>query len=259
MHPNLNIAIRAARRAGDLILRASARVDTVSAELKGRQDFVTKVDRDAEAVIIDTLRTAYPGDAFLGEESGAIGDSERVWIIDPLDGTTNFLHGFPVYAVSIALAERGILQQAVVYDPNRDELFTATRGSGAQLNNRKIRVSGQRKLERALLGTGFPVRDEKLFRNYLGSFNRLSLETSGIRRAGSAAIDLSYVACGRLDGFWEFGLSSWDIAAGVLLIQEAGGIVTTPQGKDDYLATGALVAGNPHLCEAIRNSVATAP
>jgi myo-inositol-1(or 4)-monophosphatase len=256
MHPNLNIAIRAARRAGEVILRAMNRVDVVKIEEKGRQDFVSAVDREAEAAIIDTLKTAYPNDATLAEESGRSGESERVWIIDPLDGTTNFLHGFPCFAISIALQERGALQQAVVYDPTRDELFTATRGAGAQLNSRRIRVSGQRKLDRALIGTGFPVRNEALFDGYVESFRRLMARSSGIRRCGAAAIDLAYVACGRLDGFWEFGLNAWDMAAGALLIQEAGGIACTPEGSDKYLITGDIVAGNPHLCESIRREVA---
>jgi myo-inositol-1(or 4)-monophosphatase len=256
MHPNINIAIRAARRAGDIILRSADRVDLLRIESKGRQDFVTTVDRDAEAAIIETLHGAYPGDAILAEESGRHGDAARTWIVDPLDGTTNFLHRFPQYAVSIALQENGVLQHAVIFDPTRDELFTASRGRGAQLNNKRIRVSSLEKLNRALIGTGFPVRDLNLVASYTAPFTALLTSCSGIRRGGAAALDLAYVACGRLDGFWEFGLKIWDLAAGILLIQEAGGVACAPDGTDSYLTTGNVVTANPHLCEQLRRTIA---
>lgn len=247
MHPMLNIAIRAARRGATVILRSLDRPDTLQVDLKGRHDYVSSVDREAETAIIETLRTAYPDHEIMAEESGSTGMSDFVWIIDPLDGTTNYLHSFPQVAVSIALSVRGEIQQAVVYDPIRDELFTATRGAGAQLNNRRLRVSRCRTLEQALLGTGFPIRDEKLIEPYLKSFGRFLHRTDGVRRAGAAALDLAYVAAGRLDGFWEFGLQAWDIAAGSLLVQEAGGLVGTPYPGQDLLRDGDIVAATPKV------------
>lgn len=256
MHPMLNIAIRAARSAGNVILRAMERVDTLTVTAKSRNDFVSEVDRRAEAETIRVIQRAYPNHAILAEESGAHGDNEYEWIIDPLDGTTNFLHGFPQFAVSIALRHRGTLEQGVVYDPLREELFTATRGVGAQLNGRRLRVSNRRGLEGALLGTGFPFKHHEHIDAYLGMFKTLMMATAGIRRPGSAALDLAYVAAGRLDGFWEIGLSPWDMAAGVLLIQEAGGTVGDLEGGPYYLESGNVVAGNlkifPALLEAIR-------
>jgi len=247
MHPMLNIAIRAARRGATVILRNLERLDTLQVDLKGRRDYVSNVDREAETAIIDTLRAAYPGHAILAEESGSQGDSDFVWIIDPLDGTTNYLHGYPQVAVSIALAVRGETQQAVVYDPIRDELFTATRGSGAQMNNRRLRVSRCRSLDQALLATGFPLRNEKLIEPYLASLGRFMHRADGVRRAGAAALDLAHVAAGRLDGFWEFGLQAWDIAAGALLVQEAGGMVGTPYPGQDLLKHGDIVAATPKV------------
>jgi len=241
----LNIAVRAARRAGDLIVRQLDRADSLSVTDKGRNDFVTEVDRQAEAAIIDTLLTAYPAHAILAEESGARAGNEYEWIIDPLDGTTNFLHGFPQFAVSIALRHRGRLEQAVVYDPIAQELYTASRGAGAQLNNRRMRVSRQAALERALIGTGFPFRDLEHLDDYLAQFRAVVLASAGVRRAGAAALDLAYVAAGRLDAFWEQGLAIWDIAAGALLIEEAGGLVGDLDGGARHLETGAIVAGNP--------------
>ncbi|MBN2701826.1 MAG: inositol monophosphatase, partial [Methylothermaceae bacterium] len=229
MHPMLNIATRAARRAGDLIVRSLDRVDYLSIDTKGRNDFVSEVDRAAEREIIQVLHKAYPHHHFLGEEGGRQGKSDRdeyLWVIDPLDGTTNFLHGFPQFAVSLALQHRGQMEQAVVYDPLRQEMFTATRGGGASLNNRRIRVSGQSGLEGALIGTGFPFKQQEHLESYLGMFRSVFKDSAGIRRAGAASLDLAYVACGRLDGFWEIGLQPWDMAAGVLLIQEAGGLVS---------------------------------
>lgn len=256
MAPLLNIAVRAARAAGNIIQRKMDRVHDLPVNSKGQNDFVTEVDQQAEAVIIQTIRDSYPDHAFLAEESGRSGDGDYVWIIDPLDGTTNFLHGFPQYAVSIALQHKGKLQQAVVFDPFKNELFTASQGCGAYLNDHRMRVSSRRKLEGALLGTGFPFKEQARLQMYLDTFSDLFPMTSGIRRAGAAALDLAYVACGRLDGFWEFGLHPWDIAAGVLLIQESGGIVTDMQGGADYLNTGDVIGGNGDLYQLIQKQIA---
>lgn len=244
MHPMLNIAIRAARAAGDLIVRYVERLDTLSVTSKSRNDFVSEVDQQAEDVIIRTLRKAYPHHAILAEESGAHSGDDYQWVIDPLDGTTNFLHGFPQFAVSIALLHKGRLEQGVVYDPMRQELFTATRGAGAMLNNRRLRVSNRPGLGGALLGTGFPYNDHEHLDTYLAMLKDLIVETAGVRRPGSAALDLAYVAAGRLDGFWEMGLKPWDIAAGALLIQEAGGIVGDFSGGPSFMKNGNIVAGN---------------
>ena len=251
VHPLLNIAVRAAREAGKVIVRDIDRVDTLDVSVKGRNDFVSEVDRRAEHAIISTIRRSYPDHAVLGEESGADGTSDHVWVIDPLDGTTNYLHGFPVFCVSIAVKYRGKIEQGVVYDPLRNELFTATRGRGAQLNNHRVRVSRRTGLEGALLGTGFPFRDLKDLDAYLAIFRELLTKTAGIRRPGSAALDLAYVACGRLDGFWEYGLKEWDMAAGTLLIQEAGGAVSDFEGGEAYLATGNVVGGGLRVHGAI--------
>lgn len=258
MHPMLNIATRAARRAGDLIVRALDNIDYLTIDNKGRNDFVSEVDRAAEREIIQILRKAYPNHDFLGEEGGHQGKSqeeEYLWIIDPLDGTTNFLHGFPQFAVSIALQHKGQLEQAVVYDPLRQELFTASRGRGAMLNNRRIRVSGQNALLGSLLGTGFPFKQQEYLDAYLQMFRVLFKDSAGIRRAGAASLDLAYVACGRLDGFWEIGLQPWDMAAGVLLIQEAGGIASDFDGGDRFMETGNIIAGGPKLQRAICQAI----
>lgn len=251
MNPMLNIAIRAARAAGDVIIRQIDHVQDLPVTKKSRNDFVTEVDRQAEIVIIETLHKSYPNHAILAEESGRQGDSPYLWIIDPLDGTTNYLHGFPQYAVSIALQHRGELDQAVIYDPLRQELFTASRGGGAMLNNRRIRVSKQKHLEGALLGTGFPFKEQERLDEYLNGFRALFPMTAGIRRAGAASLDLAYVACGRLDGFWEFGLKPWDIAAGVLLVQEAGGMNNEVLGGENYLDSGNIVSANPEIMNAM--------
>ena len=248
MHPMLNIAVRAARNAGDIIVRHLNRIDKLTIVSKERNDFVSEVDRQAEDEIIAIIRKAYPHHAVLAEESGAHkGNEEFQWIIDPLDGTTNFLHGFPQFSVSIALKHRGRLDQAVVYDPMRQELFTASRGSGAFLDNRRIRVSKQNSLTGALLGTGFPYKDQQHLHAYLEMFKALIVDTAGIRRPGSAALDLAYVAAGRFDGFWEMGLNAWDMAAGVLLVREAGGLVGDLGGGHDFLQTGNIVAAAPKL------------
>jgi myo-inositol-1(or 4)-monophosphatase len=256
MHPMLNIAIRAARSAGNIILRYVDKVDTLTVSSKQQNDFVTEVDQMAEREIISVIQKAYPNHSILAEESGnhKAGD-EFQWVIDPLDGTTNFVRGFPQFAVSIALKHRGRLDQAVIYDPVKDELFTASKGAGAQLNKRRLRVTPRTSLEGALLGTGFPFRQQQYLDNYMGMFKALFTDTAGIRRAGAASLDLAYVAAGRLDGFWEIGLSEWDMAAGVLLIKEAGGIVTNFRGEDTYLETGNIIAGTPKVHHAILRAI----
>lgn len=243
----LNIAVRAARSAGDLILRSTDNIGHLQVDQKGKNDFASEVDRKSEREIINIIRAAYPDHAILAEESGAHKGNEFVWIIDPLDGTTNFLHGFPQYAVSIALKHKGKLEVGVIYDPLRDELFTARRGGGAMLNNRRIRVTRQSSMKGALIGTGFPFKTAAHLDAYVGMFKAITTDSAGIRRAGSAALDLAYVAAGRLDGFWEIGLMEWDMAAGVLLIKEAGGVVTDFSFNDQYSESGNLIAGNPKM------------
>jgi len=247
----LNIAVRAARRAGELIVRSLTRLDSIQVSEKSRNDFVSEVDRAAEREIIATIRKSYPQHAFLAEESGASGTGETVWIIDPLDGTTNFLHGNPVFAVSIACQVKGRLEHAVVYDPLRQEIFTASRGGGAHCDNRRIRVSRQRSLETALLATGFPYRANlKYLDAYLAMLKAAMQGTAGVRRPGSAALDLAFVASGRVDAFWEIGLNAWDTAAGTLLIQEAGGRIGTLVGGI-YRQGGNIVAGTPRVYDAL--------
>lgn len=255
MHPMLNIGIRAAHAAGDHIVRYLDRVQDIPFNSKGRNDFVTEVDKRAETIIIDTILKSYPNHSILAEESGqqVHDDKEFLWVIDPLDGTTNFLHGFPQFAVSIALKFRGVLDQGIVYDPLRQELFTASKGAGAFLNNKRIRVGNRKSIDGALLGTGFPFRGEDRLELFIKSFRTFFPMTAGIRRAGAAALDLAYVACGRLDGFWEFGLNEWDFAAGSLLILEAGGNVgkITIQGRD--AEPGSILAGNLRIFEDMKN------
>lgn len=242
MSPYLTIAINAAREAGKLISRAYPHINDLQVKAKNFNDFVTEVDYQAEQIIINTIKKAYPKHSILAEESGHSEGNEFNWIIDPLDGTTNFLHGYPVFAISIALQIKNKTEIAVIYDTERDELYTATRGGGAQLNNRRLRVSNRVALKGALLGTGFPIRQHEYLEPYLEMFTLFfSKETAGIRRAGSAAIDLAYLAAGRIDGFWELSLKPWDIAAGILLIQEAGGIVSGLT-DDDPLTTGHILA-----------------
>lgn len=249
MHPLLNIAIRAARAAGSVIVRQMDRIDALHIVEKSRNDFVSEIDKRAEEIIIDTIHKAYPEHGILAEESGEKAGNEFVWIIDPLDGTTNYLHGFPQFAVSIAVRQKNRIEHGVVFDPLRQELFTATRGEGAQLDNRKIRVSRRPELDGALLGTGFPFRNLATLDEFLETLRTFIPRCAGVRRAGSAALDLAYVAAGRLDGFWEFGLSPWDMAAGALIIREAGGLVSDPLGGDAYLKTGNIVAGNPRIAK----------
>jgi len=246
MHPMLSNAVKAARRAGNIITRASDDIGALKIQTKTYNDFVTEVDKAAEQAIIETLKDLYPSHGFLGEESGeSNSESEHIWIIDPLDGTTNFLHGLPQYCISIALQERGVLTQGLVYDPNRNDLFTATKGRGAFLNDKRIRVSQRTKLQQAMIGTGFPFRDFTHLETYMAMLQDMIKKTSGIRRPGSAALDLAYVAAGWYDGFWEIGLSAWDIAAGGLLVQEAGGIVADFEGNESWLQTGNILAANP--------------
>ena len=246
MHPMLNTAIKAARKAGNIINRAARDLDLIKVETKQRNDFVTEVDRAAEAAAIDELRRAYPDHAILAEESGLAKAArmEYCWIIDPLDGTTNFIHGVPQYCVSIGLKHKDVITQAVVFDPVKNELFTATRGAGAYLNDKRIRVSKRDKLADSLIGTGFPFRDGSGLDRYMETFKAVTLACAGIRRPGAAALDLAYVAASRFDGFWETGLSPWDIAAGSLLVQEAGGLIGDLQGDNKYLENGEVVAGN---------------
>lgn len=247
MTPMLNMAVRAARSAGNVIVRSLDRLDRVRVETKGRNDFVSDVDRAAEEEIVGTLRQAYPDHAFMGEEGGSQGDSDHVWIIDPLDGTTNFLYGLPHFAVSIALQVRGRIELGVVYDPVRQELFTAARGNGATVDDHRVRVRTRKDLDGQLLATGFPFRHPQHMDAYMGQFRAVIDRAGDLRRAGSAALDLAYVAAGRLDGYWELGLKPWDIAAGALLVREAGGVVCDFGGDEGYMRSGNVVAGNPKL------------
>ena len=250
LHPMLNTAIKAARSAGAIINRASLDLDLLKINTKSPNDFVTEVDHKAEEIVIETLLGAYPGHGILAEESGSTHgtkDSEFVWIIDPLDGTTNFIHGFPFYAVSIALAFRGQVQQAVVYDPTRNDLFYASKGRGAFLNDRRLRVSRRTRLSDCLISTGFPFRKGDNFKRYLGMMEAVMPACAGLRRPGAAALDLCYVAAGYCDGFFESGLSPWDIAAGSLMITEAGGLIGNFTGESDFLYQREVVAGNPKV------------
>jgi len=251
VQPLLNIAVRAARRAGEVIIRSLNRLESLTVTAKGRNDFVTEVDHAAEAEIIAVIRRHYPQHAFLAEESGSSGEHETVWIIDPLDGTTNFLHGFPVFAVSIACQMKGRLEHAVIYDPMRGELFTASRGAGAHLENHRMRVSKARGIDGSLIATGFPYRaNTRYLDSYMSMLRAVTEQAAGVRRPGSAALDLAYVAAGRVDGFWEIGLAPWDTAAGTLLIQEAGGRIGTLTGGE-YKQGGHIVAGTPRVYTAL--------
>ena len=269
MHPMLNVAVKAARRAGTIINRASLSLERLQVARKQQNDFVTEVDRSAEQAIIETLQTAFPTHHFLAEESGRLNhngevvgtvswnelledarsseEDQYVWIIDPLDGTTNFIHGFPQYAVSIALAVNGVIQQGVIYDPSRDELFTATKGAGAYLDSRRLRVGNQIKLADCLIGTGFPYRADQDLDGYLDVFAKMTKHCAGLRRPGAAALDLAYVAAGRFDGFFERDLKPWDMAAGVLIVQESGGLVGTYSGDETFMESGEIMAANPKI------------
>ena len=268
MHPMMNVAVKAARSAGNIINRASLNLERLQIAKKQQNDFVTEVDQAAEFAIIEVLKDAYPTHHFYAEESGyltASGESlgalswpeviklaqteeeHYLWVIDPIDGTTNFIHGFPQFAVSIGLFVNGVLQHGLIYDPTRDELFTATKGAGAYLNHRRLRVGQQLRLSECLIGTGFPYRNDQKLDHYLTLFKRMTLSCAGLRRPGAASLDLAYVAAGRLDGFFEGDLKPWDMAAGVLLIQEAGGLVGQYDGEEGYLASGQIMAANPKI------------
>ncbi len=248
MQPMLTIAVRAARAAGDIIIRNMDRIDRLKIVTKQNNDFVSNVDQMAEQAIISTILTAYPDHGILAEESGLQAESsEYQWIIDPLDGTTNYLHGFPQFAVSIALKHKDRIQVGVIYDPVSQELFTSIRGEGATLNDKKIRVTSHKGLKNALLGTGFPYYDQSYLDTYLETMKALMQQTAGLRRPGSAALDLAWLAAGRIDGFWEFNLKAWDIAAGALIVREAGGIVSDFENKEGYLNSGDIIAAAPKV------------
>ena len=266
-HPMVNIAVKAARRAGRIINQATGNLDVLTVRHKSLNDLVSEVDRASEAAIIDTLQRAFPDHAILAEESGAAGQSDYVWVIDPLDGTTNFLHGFPQYCVSIALLHKSVITHGVIYDPSRNDLYTASRGRGAYLNDKRMRVSRRDRLIDGLVGTGFPFRMFEHLDAYVAMLKEFMTKTAGVRRPGSAALDLAAVAAGRLDGFWEIGLAPWDMAAGCLMITEAGGLVGDLEGNEGFLQGGNVVAGNakifaqmlqviePHLSPALRTKV----
>ncbi len=249
LHPMLNVAIKAARAAGAIINRAALDVEAVRVSQKQVNDFVTEVDQASERSIIETLLTAYPDHGILAEESGRQhgAKADYVWIIDPLDGTTNFIHGFPVYCISIALAVKGKVEQAVIYDPTRNDLFTATRGRGAFLNERRIRVSKRTRLAESLVSTGFPFRAGDNFKQYLAMMAEVMPRTAGLRRPGAAALDLAYVAAGFADAFFETGLNIWDVAAGSLLVTEAGGLIGNLTGEPDFMDQHECLAGNPRI------------
>ncbi len=255
MNPMTNIAARAAREAGKLLLRYFNRMENIPVEEKQANDFVTEVDRASEQIIIGAIRKAYPDHAILAEESGDHAGNDYLWIIDPLDGTTNYLHGFPQFSISIAVQHRGELIAAVVHDPLRDETFTAHKGGGAYLNERRIRVSKRKNLHGALLGTGIPYRDQRFVDNYFGMMKALIRDAAGVRRPGSAALDFAWLAAGRIDGFWELGLARWDFAAGTLLVQEAGGVVTDLAGGNRHFETGNPVAGNVHIHQVMLETI----
>lgn len=259
MQPMLNIALRAARKAGEVVARATEHIDSLEVKEKSANDFVTEIDQAAEKEVIYHLAKAHPDHAFLGEEGGLQGniDSDYQWIIDPIDGTTNFIHGIPHFAVSIACLYKGQLEHAVILDPIRREEFTASRGKGAQLNGRRMRISSRKSLDGSLIGTGIPFksRSEVHIPAYTQSLEAVARQTAGIRRAGAASLDLAYVAAGRLDAFWEIGLSQWDIAAGVLLIRESGGLISDLKGGNDYMKSGNIIAGNPKCFKGLLQTV----
>lgn len=260
MQPLTNVAVNAARRAGDVILSYYRHGETGEVTRKSDNDYVTEADQRAEAAIIDTIRRNYPDHAFLAEESGQTGESDTVWIIDPIDGTTNFMHGIPHFCVSIACQIKGVLEHAVIYDPVKDELFTADRGSGATVDGRRMRVSKTIKLREATLSTGFAYRRERDIAAYLPLYNRLLSASGHMRGMGSAALDLAYVAAGRLDGYWEVGLSAWDVAAGTLMVRAAGGIASDSHDNDaNPLETGNILAANPKLYPQLLDKISKTP
>lgn len=248
MHPFVNTALKAARKAGDIILQSLERLDTIHPTAKGHHDFVTDIDKRAEKEILSVLKRAYPDHSFLAEESGQhTGSSDSIWIIDPLDGTHNYMRGFPHFSVSIGLQQKGRMEHALVYDPIRQEVFSASRGSGARCNDRRIRVSTTTQLENALVATGFPTRNPESISSYLQALSRLLPQVADIRVPGSAALDLCYVAAGRTDAFFQTHLGSWDMAAGSLIVKEAGGLVSDWEGEEKYLEKGAIVAATPKI------------
>lgn len=251
MHPYVNTAIKAARAAGNVIMQGFARLDTISITSKGIKDFATNIDTQAEKIIIDTLLTAYPGQSIFAEESGHIGDNDYQWIIDPLDGTLNFIHGYPSFCVSIAFKYKNRLEHAVIYDPNQEIIFTASKGAGAQKNQLKMRVASVANISDAFLATSFPFKLTEYIDVYFDSVKEIARDCLSIRRGGSAALALAYVGSGQVDGFWSIGLSPWDMAAGALLVRESGGIVTDIFGSDDYLKTGTIIAANHKIHKAL--------
>ena len=264
-HPFLNTAIEAAHKGGDLIMKYRDRIDSIPVERKSRGDYASEIDRACEETIRAELKRRYPTHAIIGEEAGKSGDgNENVWLVDPIDGTSNYLRGIPHYAVSIALVVRGRIEHGVVYDPVRDELFAASRGQGATLNNRRVRVSGRNSLSGAIVAAAFPFRQRRLMPAYFAMFNEMFEQCDDVRRAGAASLDLAYVACGRLDGYWELALKPWDTAAGGLLVQEAGGVVMDIAGGENWLESGHVLAApfklvtpmrraiEPHLTESMR-------
>lgn len=260
MHPMMNIAVRAARAGGRVLTKHMDRLDSIKIETKGHNDFVSEVDRLTEAEIVATLSRSYPDHAFVCEESGEIGnqDAEFKWYIDPLDGTKNFLHGYPAFCVSIAAAQNNRIEQAVIYNPVSQELFTATRGEGATLDGKRLRMSKNTPIDSALLGTGFTNNGSSDYRAYRRSFDAFTETASGIRRQGSSALELAYVAAGRLDGYWQFGLKKWDIAAGALLVREAGGLIGDMKGGEDWFESGNIVAASPKVFESMIRTFAAA-
>ncbi|CAM2986294.1 inositol monophosphatase family protein [Legionella worsleiensis] len=259
MEPLLNIAVSAARQAGEIIIRHMEQIDRLKITEKNSNEYFSEVDIKAEQAIINAIHKAYPEHGILAEESGfQEGDGESVWIIDPLDGTSNYLHGFPFFSVSIALKIKNRIEHGVIYDPLRHECYAASRGRGARLNDRRIRVSKQTQLSASLLGTGVPFRNMSLAQRYLPTFEALMGKCAGVRRTGSAALDLAYVASGRIDGFWELGLRPWDIAAGSLLVREAGGLISDTHGGDDFLQNGDVVAGTPKVFKTLIQTISPA-
>lgn len=251
MHPLINIAIKAALSASKIIVRSLDRLDTIAITEKARNDFVTEIDKFSEQEIISIIHKAFPDHAILGEESGAAGENEYTWIIDPLDGTTNFIHGFPHFSISIAVSRNNVLQHGVIYDPLRQELYHATKGAGAYLNNTRIRVSNHKQVDGALIATGFGNGKLQYLKPHIEIMSKMLPQAAAIRRSGSAALDFAFVAAGRIDGFWEFGLAPWDMAAGCVLVKEAGGLVCDMEGQENHLQTGNVVAGNPKMLKSI--------
>ena len=255
MHPVLNVAVEAAHSAANIMRRQIQHVDAIPFEKKARHDYVTEVDKACEEEIVREIKRYYPDHSFLCEEGGASGESEVVWVIDPLDGTSNYMHGIPHFAVSIAQQVNGRTEHAVVYDPMRDEMFTASRGSGAYLNQKRIRVSARSGLDSAVLATAFPFRQRNQLQSYARVFQAILSRIEDFRRAGTASLDLAWVAAGRLDGFFELGLKPWDVAAGTLIVREAGGVVIDWDGGDKVEDAGSILAAPFKLITPLRQIV----